>query len=144
MIQLIQDIITDNACVAFFSAIIGAIIPVIVSPFFKDIYERRKEVSYIKQSLKQYVSYMDYSFKVSFMFGSSSNGTNEYYSLSVPFAELEGAVSNRRFNKGIMLSINDYKNILHYCYKHRVSRFGLDNHEKIYTDLFLKRKYKFV
>lgn len=134
-----------NIFTAFFSGILGAIATVFIAPFWKDCYNKRKEIKHIKQSLKRYISYMDCSFKVPFMYHSSSTKNAEkQFSLSIMLSDFEHSLSGRRFDKSIMLNDDDYKDILEFCYKQNISHFDLDSHEEIYTELFLKKEYDFI
>lgn len=134
-----------NVFIAFFSGILGAIASTVIAPIWKDYYNKRKEIKHIKQSLKRYISYMDCSFKVPFMYHSSSTKNAEkQFSLSVMLSDFEYSLSGRRFDKSIMLSDDDYKDILEFCYKQNISHFDLDSQEKIYTELFLKKEYDFI
>lgn len=134
-----------NVVIAFFSGILGAIASTVIAPIWKDYYNKRKEIKHIKQSLKRYISYMDCSFDVSFMYGSSTTKNMEkQFSLSVMLSDFEQSLLSRRFNKSIMLSDDDYKDILEFCYKQNISHFDLDSHETIYTELFLKKEYDFI
>lgn len=134
-----------NVVVAFFSGILGAVASTVIAPIWKDYYNKRKEIKHIKQSLKRSISYLNETLDVPFMYSNSTtkNGETQYY-LSVMFSDFEQTLSCRRFNKNILLCERDYKNILKYCYTKGISHFGLESKEKIYTELFLKKKYKFV
>lgn len=136
---------TQELLINIFSGILGAIATVFIAPFWKDYYNKRKEIAYVKQSLRRYVSYMDFSFDVPFMYGCSTatNGEKQYH-LSIMFSDFEQTILSRRFDKSIMLSEKDYRNILKYCYTQGISHFDLDSQEKNYTELFLKKKYDFI
>lgn len=134
-----------NIFTAFFSGILGAIATVFIAPFWKDCYNKRKEIKHIKQRLKRSISYMNYSLKIPFMYHrSTTKNMEKKYSLSVMLSDFEHSLSGRRFNKSIMLSDDDYKDILEFCYKQNISHFDLDSQEKIYTELFLKKEYDFI
>ena len=134
-----------NVVIAFFSGTLGAIASTVIAPFWKDYYCKQKELKHIKKSLRLYITYMDVTLKVPFVYRrSSTNGKDEHYSLAIIFADLEQSLSNYRFNKNIMLSEKDYKNILRYCYTQGISHLGLETQKKIYTEFFLKNEYDFI
>lgn len=88
---------------------------------------------------------MDYSLKIPFMYHSSTTKNMEkQYSLSVMLSNFEHSLSSHRFDKSILLSDDNYKDILEFCYKQNISHFDLDSHEEIYTELFLKKEYDFI
>lgn len=134
-----------NVVIAFFSGTLGAIASTVLAPFWRDYYSKQKELKHIKKSLRLYITYMDETLKVPFVYRqSSANGKDEYYSLAIIFADLEQSLSTYRFDKNIMLSEKDYKNILRYCYTQGISHLGLESQKKIYTELFLRNECDFI
>lgn len=130
---------------AFIGALFGALVPVVIAPWYKDWYSRRKEVEHVKRRIKQYLSNIKKPFDVPFMHGwSKSENGGKQYNLSVRFVDLERSLSNCRFDKSVMLKDNDYRKILKYCYQQDISYFGLKSENEAYTKLFLKGKYEIL
>lgn len=141
---MLDSALTNTCFIAFASAVLGALIPVFLSPCFKEFYNKRRELAYIKRNLNCYLSYHRTQVSLRFVYSYTCSLGKENFHLSVKYSDLEELLSNRRFNKSVMLKERDYKNILDYCYKRDISHFELSKHEKIYTDLFLKKKYDIV